>query len=154
MTCFVYSIFSNKFKGDYDALAALTIPKITPAQAKKAVKLLEKLKFIHKNKEGIYKLNEEYLTTGEEWQSIAIGTFQQETIKLAGLALESLPREQRDISTVTVSISHDNFLKTREIIKSCRKEILQLAQTEDSPEKVYHINMQMIPIGNCVEEAS
>ena len=81
------------------------------------------------------------MATGHKTYNLAIG-----------VDLDTIPREERDISTVTVSISRENFLKAREIIKSCRKEILQLAQAENDPEKVYHVNMQMIPIGNCGEK--
>lgn len=142
------------FKGNYDELAKMVIPAIKPAEAKKAVALLYRLKVIRKKGKSGYELTSRFITTGKEWQSIAIRNFQQQTIQLAKNALENIPKDQRDISTVTVTLSSQSFERLREKLKEFRQEILKIAQQEDNASGAYHVNFQMIPIGKHWPEQS
>jgi uncharacterized protein (TIGR02147 family) len=80
------------YKGDHKALADMVRPPIKPFAAKKSVELLVRLGLVSKNEEGAYVLSTRFLTTGEEWRSIAVRRFQEETLDLARQALESIPR--------------------------------------------------------------
>jgi len=135
------------FDGDYQALGKMTVPEIGVREAKRAVALLLKLGFVEKEPDGRYTLTSRFITTGEEWKSIAIRQFQKDTITLAHQALDNVPKEQRDISTVTVSLSEDGFFKAREKLKEFRREMLELARQEESADAAYHLNLQLFPIG-------
>lgn len=135
------------FQDDYKSLAKMTLPAISETEAKGAIKLLLNLGFIKKSeeKEG-FEITNKFLTTGEEWRSIAIRKFQLDTIHLAQKALDEVPKELRDISTVSCALSPDGFLKAREIIANFRTQMLELANQEECPNRAYHINIQLLPI--------
>lgn len=135
------------FSGDYDELAKLTVPKIKPTEAKKAIELLHKLGFIKLNKDGVYEQTTKFITTGEICRSIAVRAFQKDTIQLAKEALDTVPKEMRDISTVTISLSDQGFARVREKLKKFRHEIMKIAKEED-PCAAYHLNLQLLPIGD------
>jgi uncharacterized protein (TIGR02147 family) len=134
------------FKGDYKALGETILPTITPGEAKKSIKLLERLELIAKNPDGVYVPTERFITTGEKWKSIAIRHFQEETIQLAKEALDTIPKEMRDISTLTLSISNQGFEEIKEILKETRRQIFEIAEKEQNVSGVYQLNLQFFPI--------
>jgi uncharacterized protein (TIGR02147 family) len=139
------------FKGDYQELAKMTVPEITVAEAKKAINLLCTLGFLEKAADGTYRVTDRFLSTGEEWRSIAIRNFQRDTIMLAHKALDDVHKDQRDISTVTITLSEDGFGEARELIRQFRRDMLELADRQAQPSGAYHVNIQMIPIGRKKE---
>jgi uncharacterized protein (TIGR02147 family) len=134
------------FNGDFTALSKMTVPVITITEAKKGIALLCKLGLVEKGDDGVYRAADKFLSTGKEWQSIAVRCFQQETINLALSALDTVPKDQRDISTVTITLSKNKFADACELIRRFRQEMLKLITTDDNPDAVYHVNIQMIPI--------
>ncbi|HEX2956677.1 MAG TPA: TIGR02147 family protein, partial [Chitinispirillaceae bacterium] len=92
------------FTDDYKSLAQKVSPPITEAKARKSIELLEQLGLIQRSDAGYYTLTNKLISTGDHCRSIAVRTFQEETIKLAAEALQRYPREKRNISTVTITI--------------------------------------------------
>jgi uncharacterized protein (TIGR02147 family) len=92
-------------------------------------------------------VTDRFLTTGEDWHAIAVRRFQQDTIMLAHRALDSVPKELRDISTVTLTLSAEGLDEARERIKQFRKELLELAGRQEKPSGAYHMNIQLVPVG-------
>ena len=137
----------SSFRGDYAALAKMTVPAITPAEAKKGVALLRKLGLVQKAPDGTYQVVDRFLSTGEAWHSVAIHRFQQETIGLAYKALDTIAKEERDISTVTLTLSKDGFEEAVERIRQFRRDMLEIVNRHEDPTDVYHVNIQLIPIG-------
>lgn len=139
---------------DYKALAAMTEPAITAVEAKKAVGVLCRLGFVEKTPDGVMRVVDRYLTTGEQWRSIAIRAFQQETIALAARALDAVSQDRRDISTVTVTLSKDGFGQARELIRQFRSDMLALASRPEPADGAYHVNVQLIPISKHLGKGS
>jgi uncharacterized protein (TIGR02147 family) len=135
-----------KFRGDYKALAATLSPPISVREAKKAVVLLEKLGLIVKNPQGSYNLTNKIVTTGEHCTSIAVKTYQEETMRLAAESLYRHPREKRNISTVTITIAESDLDEINEIVKGFRATLLKFAHDKQNPDKVYQLNVQLFPL--------
>ena len=118
----------HPFSNNYEELAKLINPQIKVSEAKKAIALLERLDFIKKrSKSKIYEVTSRFISTGEEWSSIAIRTYQDETLKLAQRALNETPKQERDISTLTLTLSAEGFAKAKESLSKFRKEMLEIA---------------------------
>ncbi len=136
----------SEFSGDYTYLAAQIIPAITPSEARKSVELLERLGFIKKGKKGIYCVTARYITTGDNWRSIAVRSFQKETMKLAECSLDTIPKEERDVSTVTITLSKKGFEEVRDRLAAFRRELLEISHGDYERDTAYHINLQIFPI--------
>jgi len=141
-----------RFNGDYKALSEMILPSIKPAEAKKSVKLLERLGLIRKNEENTYVPTARFITTGEKWRSIAVRQFQEETLLLAKAALDSIPKDERDISTLTLSLSKEGFDEIKEVLKQTRRQIFEIAEKEHSVNGAYQLNLQFFPISKKVRE--
>ena len=136
-----------RFKDDYEGLAECCTPPITVEEAKSAVKLLYDLNMISKDRDGYWKVNDTFVSTGGNWRSEAVRTFQKETIRLAGESLERHNPPQRDISTVTMTFNMDDIALIREKIKEFRSELLRMSQEGDGDDTVFQLNVQLFPIG-------
>jgi uncharacterized protein (TIGR02147 family) len=133
------------FHNDFTALAAKLSPAITAKEAKNAIKLLDDLKLIVRDEKERYHQTNNFITTSEKWKSAAIHSFQKETIRLAGESLDRHPKNIRDVSTVTISVSHKDFEEIRQRISDFRHSLLQMTNENDA-DCVYQINIQAIPL--------
>jgi uncharacterized protein (TIGR02147 family) len=135
-----------RFRGDYEKLARLLAPPISPKQAKRAIALLHRLGLIVKDSHGCYRPTEKIVTTGENWRSIAIANFQKSTIALAGEGIERFLPEDRDISTLTVNLSEKGLGRVKEKIQAMRKEILEVENMDTERDRVFQVNFQIFPM--------
>ena len=135
-----------RFDGDYKSLAAKLNPPISEATARKAIELLVKLGLVKKSDNGIFELTDQFITTGESWNSIAIENFQREMIHLAEESINKIPKKDRETSTVTVSVSRACFTAMKERLREFRKELLEMARIERDPGGVFQINFQIFPL--------
>lgn len=134
------------FKDDYKELAKMLVPAITPAQAKQAIELLENIGMIRKNPFGYYEKMDSVLTTPDSWQSQAITFYQYQCLDLAKQSFDIWDRKLRDVSTLTLSISGDEFKKIQEKLNQVQEEILLLAQNAKKADRVYQVNFYAFPL--------
>jgi uncharacterized protein (TIGR02147 family) len=134
------------YSGKVRELASRLLPAITEAQAKRSVRLLQKLGMIRKDDDGIYRLTNDFVTTDGAVRAIAVRSFQKEMIRLAMEALDRVPREDRDISTLTISTSRECLEVIRERLAEMRREIIELVRREEKTEEVFQLNFQIFPL--------
>lgn len=138
-----------QFKGDYDELAKRVSPPIKATDAKKAVQLLEVAGLIKKNDDGVYEQTDTFITTGYEAKSVAITNFLMNMADLAKEAVDRYPREKRDMSTLTFTVSEEGYQTIHERLKSFRRELLEIVRedkTKKRQDRVYHINFHVFPL--------
>ena len=135
------------FDGEnFQKLAQQFSPALTQLKVRNSITTLLKLNMIAPDTEGFLRPTETIITTGDQWQSKGIQQFQNEMILRASDALLTLPKEQRDISTVTVSTSKACLSAIRERLAVARREILELIALEEEVDGVYQINLQVFPL--------
>lgn len=137
---------------DWSLLAKLVRPVITAAEAKEAVQVLLAIGLIRKNARGFWEPTDALLTFGEGWKSVAARNFQAHAIEMAQQALVSVAVEERDISTLTLSMGHDTFKKIQQSIQLLRKEILAMVQADEKADCVYQMNVSLFPVSQRAEE--
>jgi uncharacterized protein (TIGR02147 family) len=142
----------HPFVDDYRELARLLEPPIATAEAQKAIKLLEELKLIRKNENGVYEKSDPVITSGYDTRSLAVNQFIIETLDLAKGALDNLPREERSLSALTLSLPEDGYAMVEEKIKVFRRELLELARSCTDPKRVIQVNFQIFPVTRKPDE--
>ncbi|KMQ52984.1 hypothetical protein CHISP_0205 [Chitinispirillum alkaliphilum] len=144
-----------EFYDDYENLGKQLSPPISAKEAKESIMLLYRLGLIKKDiSSGRYSLTSKAISTGERWRSVAIHTFQKETIALSGDSLDRHPRHTRDISTITMNINKDNFEEIQLRIKDFRESMIKLVNESSDPDRVYQLNIQLIPLTYLKEKRS
>lgn len=134
------------FRGDFATLAKQIDPAITPLQAQESIHLLVSLQLLKQRTDGRYMQTHNIITSGEEWRSFAVHTFQESTLRLALHSLEHHPRQVRDFSTMSMSLAAKDLEKIRELTREFRKSVLKVVQESDPADSVYHLNMQLFPM--------
>ena len=69
-------------------------------------------------------------------------------------ALDRVPKEERDISTVTITLSEKSFQEVRKELVKCRQQVLKIVHQEEEASAAYHVNFQLIPIGKRWKEGT
>ncbi len=133
-------------------LAKMITPQIKPIQVKQALRILEKLKFITKDKHGYYLRADRVISTGYDAQSVGITNFALASLNIARDALLDMPKEERSISNLTLSLSDDGYRELEEKLKLFRREVLELAYRDRGVNRVYQVNFQVVPVTEQVKK--
>ena len=134
-------------------MAGMVRPPVRISDIRKAVGTLVDSGMIIRDDDGRYIASDKMLSTGEAWENVAISRFQGEMIRLAGDALLNVPKEERDITTLTIGVSGDDLTRIREILRRTRQEILSLIEDSPDREYVYQLNMQLFPLSSNIPES-
>ncbi len=141
------------FDGDYNRLAALVHPPITPDKAEESVRMLVKLGLV-REENGRYTPTHTFLTTaGLTIKKLAVRSVQKKLAYLAADALDTVPRENRDISGVLVSISPESIDAMREELARCRRRLLEIAAEDVKSNTVYRVNLHLFPVSKPVPDS-
>ncbi len=134
------------FRGDFEWLAKMVRPAITPKQAKKAIQLLEKLGLILKQEDGFYKLSELVLTTGPEVSSLAVQKFHLDMIALAAKAIESMAKTKRNATGLTINLSKESYNAVCQKLLACQEEIMAIVRNDTKADQVFQLCFQLFPV--------
>jgi uncharacterized protein (TIGR02147 family) len=151
----------NKYKDspeDHKKIAGTLNPQIKPHQAKKAIRVLEKLGFVRKDELGFYELVEKVITTGtlrpdKNIAAINVVSFQKEMMKLAQGAFDRFPSEKMNMSTLTLTISEKTLDTIKEELAAVRSKIAGLSENDPGADRIFQLNVQMFPISDPAREA-
>lgn len=136
------------FDGNYEKLAQMHAPAITKKEAKESVQLLLDINLLKKD-QNKYIVTDQNITTGTAWNSLAITQYQQEMIKKAEEALERFPKNERNISTITMNLPEKMLSIVEELTSNYRKNLIQLAnncENEKKSDRAYQLNIQLFPL--------
>jgi uncharacterized protein (TIGR02147 family) len=66
-------------------------------------------------------------------------------MKLAEEAINS-GTDETNLSSVTFSISTDDFAAVQDEIRRCRRRIMEIAKESEKPDRVFQLNTQLFPL--------
>ena len=76
-------------------------------------------------------------------------------LQRAGEALDAFPREEREISALTLGLGADQLREFKRRLYELRQELLQAAASSSTPpERVVQINFQLFPLSRASETAA
>ncbi|MBN1756761.1 MAG: TIGR02147 family protein [Chitinispirillaceae bacterium] len=134
---------------DFRKLASMFSPRITARQARESLRLLERLKMVVRGEDGMYRVTEQFISTGDKWTSAVIRNYQKKNVELSLSAIETHPKEFRDISSVTMTMGLKNMDAIREQIRQFRQELLLMSQDSRDDDAVFQLNIQLFPVAFC-----
>jgi uncharacterized protein (TIGR02147 family) len=139
------------FGDDYAALGRCLNPPIRPVQARKAIKVLEKLALIAKDANGHFRPAEPIITSGarnveRNVQSMNLINFQKAMLHMAAKVYDRSDWKNLDMSTLTLSFSKETFLAVKREIDALRKKIAAMAEKDARADRVYQMNYNLFPL--------
>lgn len=140
-------------RDDHELLGSLLKPSTTGEEVERILGLLEELGLAGRDESGIWRNLEKTLTTGDSEEE-AITIFRQATMELGMAALDRFSREDRSISTLTVTLSKPSFERVRDRLRHLRRDILEISRGDDQADRVVQINFQAFPLAIRPEGAA
>lgn len=141
-----------QFKDNYEELAQYLSPKVTAAQAKRSVELLDRLGLIQKKGDGYYRITEKSIWTSNEVSRTAIDRFHIECTDLARNAIINKERSSQKMISLTMGISRKNFESICEEAKEFRNKVIDIVNRDDTADQVYQYQLFFFPLSKKVTQ--
>ncbi len=144
------------FRGDAERLAKRLRPAITPEQAQHALEVLERLGMVKRYASGELRPSVEHVKKQSQFSApVHYYRYIKAQIELGMGAMELIPKEERDISAVTLTLSEEGFATLREELKELRRRMVKLSEDENrkfwqgvdgDSRRVYQSVLQLFPV--------
>lgn len=131
-------------------LARRIQPAISEEQARHALELLLELGLLGKAAGGRLQIRDAHLSAGGPEKAAAVREFQGKVLALARDALETVPPEARDISTLTFAVNATTFSEIREMLRECRRQIQKKVDESRRPDRVMQLAVACFPVAPAV----
>lgn len=139
-------------RDDHESLGRMMRPQIPGVEIEANLRLLEELGLARRDEGGVWRKSELFLTTGET-EAEAIDLFRQKTMELGIEAIDRFTRDDRSISTLTLTLSKPAFERVRDKLRHLRREILEISRSDTEADRVMQVNFQVFPLSIRPPEA-
>ncbi len=136
---------------NYRKMAAKIRPSITETQAKEAVEILKSLGLVKKISSERLSLTQSHLTVGGKEKRDAVRHFQKQALALASDALDNIPANERNISTLTLSVDKAGFDDLTEMAKEFRRMVQKRVDSVQKPDRVLQFSLAFYPLTRTEE---
>ncbi len=123
-------------------------PPIHHKKVGHSVALLQNIGLIKIDEDGYYRHNSSILNSKNEVSSAAVKSFHKKMISLGSESIDTIERENREISAVTMRVSEDGFKNIKKRVQEFREEILQMAHDDRDCDQIAQLNFQLFPLTN------
>lgn len=137
----------GRFRDEWERLGAMLRPRQSARRAREAVLLLERVGLAFRDEDGIWQVRDAFLRDGSPAQAPMVRHFHRQSLLLSLEAIESIPKELRDLSSLTVSIPPEGYPRIVEMIREFRSRVLAAVSGMDAPDRVYQLSLQLVPLG-------
>lgn len=108
--------------------------------------LIESQLIVRAKDESLSKTHAQF-TTSDDVMSLALQKSHTESLQIAQQKLEAIPLNQRDFSSVMVTLSADHIALAKTLIRNFRKDFMALVEQTPGRE-VFQLNLQFFPLTN------
>jgi uncharacterized protein (TIGR02147 family) len=123
---------------------------ITVEESKSAVERLKRLGLLLEENRSLIKSSKRLTNNGTINTSGAHKELQKQVISKALLAVDEVPQDEKDITSMTMAIDTKNLDKARLLIQKFRRDLCELLEDGDQ-EQVYNLGIQLYPISTVQE---
>lgn len=142
----------SDFREDPQWIGDQLLPRVPAREAKRALALLLQLGMLERAEDGSLQQATPLVTTGPGPLGHHIFNYHHAMLERAGYALDHVAHDEREVSCITVCVSQAAMLELKQRVRAFRRELLQVAELGNDPERVVQINFQLFPMS--VHEAA
>lgn len=140
--------FVSGFKADPKWIAKKLL--ITAEESKSAIERLKRLGLILEENGSLIKSAKRLTNNGTVNTSGAHKELQKQIISKALIAVDEVPQDEKDITSMTMAIDTKNIEKARLLIQKFRRDLCELLE-DGNQEQVYNLGIQLYPISSKQE---
>jgi uncharacterized protein (TIGR02147 family) len=138
------------FVDDAKWIARTLWPAITAVEAKRALATLLELGLLARDADGRLAQSEPLVETADGPLGHHIVSYHREMMRLASVALERVPREEREVASLTLCLSRARAKELKAELEQLQQQWLQRYGAEGA-EQVVQLNVQMFPLSRGKE---
>ena len=128
-----------------DQLGEALHPQVSAAKVRKSLELLERIGLLS-SEQGRYVQTTQSISSGSEITSLSVRDLHSQMAGLAIEALENVPREERDVSGLTLGLTVDAYNCIVRELADFRRRVVAIATENPSADRVYRLNLQLFPL--------
>jgi uncharacterized protein (TIGR02147 family) len=134
------------FQAEPRWIARRLSPRIAPREAAQALAVLQEIGLLQPAPDGQLVRAEPLLQTADGPLGHHVVSFHRSMMERAAEALDRVPREEREIASLTLCLSDVRMRELKQRLERFRAELLQLYGTDDEATRVVQVNFQMFPM--------
>jgi uncharacterized protein (TIGR02147 family) len=136
------------FREDARWIGKTLLPPIAPKQAKQALAVLIQLGLLVRDERGRLQQAEILVETPDGPLGHHVVQFHRAMMKRAAEALDRVPRDEREIASLTLCVSEAKLRELKRELEAIREQLVQRYMADERPERVVQINFQMFPLSS------
>jgi len=136
----------GEFRDEWERMGALLRPRQTARRTREATAVLERIGLAWKDSDGIWRARDGFLRDGSVAQAPMVRHYHRQSLLLSMEAIEAIPKDQRDLSCLTVSIPIDEYPRIVEMVRDFRSRVLSVVSEMRDPDSVYQLSLQLVPL--------
>lgn len=136
------------FRNDPEWIARQLLPPIRKQDAAEAMETLVSLGMLAVEADGRVTPGASVVTTGAETRGMHIANYHRAMMERAAASIDLVPRDQRDISSLTFCVGAGRLEQIKERVRQFRKEIIGLAADDAEGDRVVQLNLQLFPLSH------
>lgn len=138
-------LLSPKPKSHLDVIRLVKTP-LLESEVSRCLETLLKLDLVKKDTDGYFSVKNESITTGNRFSSLGVVDFHKQMIRKGMESLDLFSGSEREISSVSLGLSPENFTKAKQMIEDMRSKIMALSESDAEKKGVYQLNFQLFPL--------
>lgn len=140
------------FKNDYQLIGAMLKPAIEPLEVKTAIDLLQRLKLIEIQDNGMYCQTSSALVAADSSiKSLAVRSFTRAMLDHSKDALESCDKKIRHISGITMGISAEIYDLLEAEIEAFKDRVKIIVNRDTESSRIYQMNISLFPVSEDIK---
>lgn len=118
--------------------------------AQDAVDRLLRVGLLIRDEKGELKCNENCSTTSNKFTHLAFQKLQTDLLNKAAWAMEKVPMEMRDQSSITMAIDSRRLPQAKEKIKTFRRQLMRYCQKPQKKDSIYQLMISFYPTSSAL----
>lgn len=147
-------VLLKDFQPDPNWIAVKLGRKITPAQARESLEILQRLEFLKADPDsGRLRLSDPMITTSDEISNLIVRHLQRQFVELGMVSLFHDPVDVREISGITLALRNDQVPVFKKMLKDFRRELNRQFSDANAAgaDHVYHLATMFFPVTKAGE---
>ncbi len=146
-------VSSVSFREDPVWIAERLSPKIKATEAELALDTLVELGLLVRDANGRLRQVDKTVSTGPDHvRSLHLANYHRALMNHAMTSLDRLPPSDRDITGLTLCLGTGGMARLKQRLAAFRRELLELAELEESPEQVVQVGFQLFALSHPEEK--
>lgn len=127
--------------------------KVQAQEIQEALQALLNLQLLRLSPEGMLERYEQNLTLPAQWNDQRINRYLYDSMSLSQKALQSISKEDRDISALILDFPADQLPEIKEMLAKFRKELIHKVNAMPPSNRVYQLSLQLFPLSKKTDQA-